>query len=280
MKNNVNLLDYKINGNENLLYTNGSINNNDYDNFYNKFKNDYKYKKLNDILNDNNLSLYEKQNNIENFIKNMWFDNIKSQLRSNDINKESFIILYNLHKKLDKEINVWKNNGKYWNKKKRLHNIIFNLSSIEIISCVISNIIPYLYNYEFMVDGNNLTTLLKKIGKNVINRGFNNYYYKYLSQYNIEYKKQTVDKVYEENNISKGVNLTYEELNIIINNLRKKFKIEFINELLEDDEILIGDLLVEFLNEKTDLFTLENKWSNKDYNDYKLFRVMKPQKDF
>jgi len=44
--------------------------------------------------------------------------------------------------------------------------------------------------------------------------GVSIYYYKYISQYNIEYKKKpkkTVKIVYEENNISNGVILTYNE---------------------------------------------------------------------
>jgi hypothetical protein len=49
---------------------------------------------------------------------------------------------------------------------------------------------------------------------------------------------------------------------------------------LDDDCFLIGDLLVGNLNDRTEIFRLENKRSDKEYNDYKLFRVMKPQKDF
>ena len=36
------------------------------------FKNEYKYRKLKDTLNNNNLTLYEKHNNIENFITNIY----------------------------------------------------------------------------------------------------------------------------------------------------------------------------------------------------------------
>jgi hypothetical protein len=74
------------------------------------------------------------------------------------------------------------------------------------------------------------------------------------------------------------------EYKIIINNLRKKFV--FMLTLLLYYRILgwwlflIGNLLVRNLNDRTEIFRLENKRSDKEYNDYKLFRVLKPPKDF
>lgn len=73
---------------------------------------------------------------------------------------------------------------------------------------------------------------------------------------------------------------------IIINNLRKKnfcyfFGLFFLYSIILGWWLfLIGGLLVGILNDRTEIFRLENKRSDKEDNDYKLFRVLKAQKYF
>ena len=73
----------------------------------------------------------------------------------------------------------------------------------------------------------------------------------------------------------------------IINNLRKKncyffglFFFFLYSIILGWWLFLIGGLLVGILNDRTEIFRLENKRSDKEDNDYKLFRVLKSQKYF
>jgi len=76
-------------------------------------------------------------------------------------------MLFNNIIKLDRDINDLKKNNKKYLKDKKYRKLILALSNDEIISIVLSNVIPHCIKYENIVK-QNLVSLYEKIGKDTV----------------------------------------------------------------------------------------------------------------
>ena len=138
------------------------------------------YKKIDDILN-NNSNNYQKQLKIENNLKDFWRKEILLLFKNK---KNLFSSSYGLNilisniLKLDRDLNDFKFIDKRYLKSKNYKNLLLFSNNWDIISIVLSSVIPYCIKYD-SVNNFNVVTLVGKIGKEISNNFYKNEWLKY-----------------------------------------------------------------------------------------------------
>lgn len=261
--------------------TNNIVANNQ-SNFINDIKDSNDYIGINYILTDNRLSLTEKQLKIENYIFNNWVESLLTKVKDNNQLLNSNIGLdllkYSLQQ-VDSTLTEYKDSKKY-SKGKIYFNFVKLVSNTDIISIMLRNVIPKLFNNEELNE-QNIISLFEKVGKEVVNNVILNIYNLYKlqvsnkSNINLNFSYKLIDDLILELELNQNMSFT-EFKDFIINKIILHYSNDIIkNNTLKDDlHYLIGGDLIEFFSSNTDLY--QKTLKRGVYPDFKTHRVLLP----
>jgi len=127
------------------------------------------YTKCNEILENKTLSNFHKQKKLEKSLTDFWKKEINSIYNQKDKlfkSKYGLSLLYTNLISLEKDIKELKINSNKYLKGKSYKKLLLSISSLDIISIVLSNVIPFCVKYDTFLK-QNITSLYQKIGKEI-----------------------------------------------------------------------------------------------------------------
>ena len=240
------------------------------------------YKNIINILNKD-LDNYQKQLLIENSLTDYWKNEILSIFKNK---KKLFgseyglnIIIKNLIK-LDQDLNDYKFLDKRFLKGKKYKNLLLFSKNHDIISIVISNVLPTCIKYD-NINNINVVSLVGKIGNEISKTFFTNEWEKYSSinkdninmSFFVDLKKYDIKlvDVLEKDKYTNGIIF---DKNLSEDDFKEKLS-NIIGNITDDDYYLLGLDLLEYIAEKSQLFMIHNIFIEK----YHIRRTIIPGKN-
>jgi hypothetical protein len=249
--------------------------NNSVKSFIKNYSNNPLYMKIRSILEDNELNYFKKQKLIEETLTDFWRKEILSLFR----NKQKLFrseygikMIYNNIIKLDRDLQDLKDDNRAL-KGKKYKLLLKLMSNPDIVSIVLSIVIPFCIKFDNILD-QNIVGLFEKVGKEIEKVFYRCEWYKYLNRN----KKEWNDKsdivlnnyyIVDIKTCEIKISDTIENMSTIFED--KLTENEFIDKLrglvgvlTDDDYFKLGSDLIEFISAKSYLFYVLNKRVDKD----------------
>jgi len=243
--------------------------------FINNYINNPLYHNIRMILDNVELKNSQKQFRIEESLTDFWRKEIVALFKDNQKlfrSEYGIKMIYNNIIKLDRDIQDLKDD-KRGLKGKSYKLLLILMSNADVISIVLSNVIPFCIKYESVLN-QNIISLFEKVGKEIEKVFYRNEWFKYKNRNKKDWKDKS-NKILNNQYIidinnyeikitddldTKGV-IFEDKLNE--HDFTNKLK-NIIGSLTEDDYFKLGSDLIEFISEKSSLFTIENKKVDKE----------------
>jgi hypothetical protein len=234
------------------------------------------YNNLRRIMNDIELdNPSKKQERIEETLTDFWRREIVALFRDNQKlfrSEYGIKMIYNNIIKLDRDLQDLKDDNRAL-KGKKYKLLLKLMSNPDIVSIVLSNVIPFCIKFDSILN-QNVISLFEKVGKEIESVFYRNEWYKYLNRNKKEWNDKS-DTVLNNHYIINIKNYeikivdTIENMGIIFED--KLTENEFIDKLrnivgvlTENDYFKIGLDLIEFISAKSSLFIIDNKKVDKE----------------
>jgi hypothetical protein len=227
------------------------------------------------ILDNVELKNSQKQYRVEEGLTDFWRKEIVALFRDNQKlfrSEYGIKMVYNSIVKLDRDLQDLKDDKRAL-KGKKYRLLLKLMSNPDIVSIVLCNIIPFCIKFDSVLN-QNVISLFEKVGKEIEKVFYRNEWFKYKNRNKKEWNDKTdtilnnyyiIDIKNHEIKITDSLEncgVVFEgklSENDFINKLRG-----FIGILTEDDYLKLGLDLIEFISDKSSLFTIENKRVDKE----------------
>jgi hypothetical protein len=230
--------------------------------FIKNYINNPQYHNIKLILDNEDLSITQKQFRIEENLTDFWRKEIVELFRNNQKlfrSEYGIKMIYGNIVKLDRDIQDLKEDKRAL-RGKNYKNLLKLMSNPDIISIVLSNVIPFCIKFYSLLD-QNIISLFEKVGKEIEKVFYRNEWFKYKKRNNKDWKDKTdiilnnhyiVDIDNYEIKISGSLDVrgVIFEKGLSEHEFVSKLK-NIIGSLDEDDYFKLGSDLIEFLSEKS-----------------------------
>ena len=175
--------------------------------------------------------------------------------------RDSYLLLPSSLRDLSRSFNT-ELKGKKYNK------LLLNIDNSDIISIVLSNVIPYCFKFDNL-NNQNIVSLVEKIGKDIIKNFYKNEWDKYsktLETFNMIFYidiKKNESKIINLHHIEKDTDVIIFDKNLTESMFIDKIN-DFIGCLSTEDLMKLGLFLIEFIAEKSLLFKIDNIFVDKN----------------